>query len=144
MNAIFYTYNGDPKKLNKTLEDGLEQTVFLKNGSETLTRLEVALTLDNSIDFKKLNYVYIEDLKRYYFVDDIQIHRNQYYILSLSGDVLMSFKNEIKNISVEVVESSKILNDNKIDYTAEDKITRLLYNMQTPFTDEKNIIMIGV
>ena len=144
MNAIFYTYNGEPKKLNKTLEDGLKQTVFLKNGSETLTRLEVALTLDNSIDFKKLNYVYIEDLKRYYFVDDIQIYRNQYYILSLSGDILMSFKNEIKNISVEVVESSKILNDNKIDYTAEDKITRLLYNMQTPFTDDKNIIMIGV
>ena len=46
---------------------------------------------------KQCNYCYINNFNRYYYIDNIEIMRNEIFKLSLSVDVLMSFKDEILN-----------------------------------------------
>lgn len=48
------------------------------------------------------NYVYIPDFNRYYFINDITSVRQNLWRLTLHVDVLMSYKNEIKNTNAFV------------------------------------------
>ena len=41
------------------------------------------------------NYAYIADYQRYYFVDSVTIGRNGMYIVQLSIDVLMTYRDDI-------------------------------------------------
>ena len=45
----------------------------------------------------KCNYIYISSFNRYYYVNDIKSVRNNVYELSCHVDVLMSYKNGIRN-----------------------------------------------
>lgn len=144
MKTVFYTYNGERLKLKKTLTNGKTFNVLLKSGTDKLINLDIALSIEDDTDFKSLNYCYIEDLKRYYFVDNINMYRNKYFILSLKEDILMSFQNDILNATVEVTESDNIFNDDKNDYTAKNNYERIEYNFNSPFTDDKQIVLIGV
>jgi hypothetical protein len=51
----------------------------------------------------RYNYAYIPDLERYYMVDDITIYRDGLIYVTLSVDVLMSFKRDILS-SIAVVD----------------------------------------
>lgn len=51
----------------------------------------------------RYNYAYIPELERYYMIDDITVFRDGLIYLTLSVDVLMSFKRDILS-SVAVVD----------------------------------------
>lgn len=52
------------------------------------------------------NYCYIPDINRYYFVDKVEITGTNIYTVFLSIDVLMTYKEAIKKLTV-VVSSSQ-------------------------------------
>ena len=54
------------------------------------------LIIDRSYWDAKINYVYIDELKRYYFIKDVKFFTGKIIALECSVDVLMSFKNELK------------------------------------------------
>lgn len=141
MKAIFYSINDDKNKLEKNLVNGYETTILLKSGLDSLIDIEISIFSDNILNY---NYVYIEKLQRYYFIDDITLQRNNYFICKCTEDVLMSFKNEIKKQEIEVNESENVINDNKTDYQSDNIFTKIQYNLKSPLSDEKTIIMVGV
>ena len=58
------------------------------------------------------NYAYIEDYKRYYYVDSVTVGRNGMYVVQLSVDVLMSYVDGIKNLSATISRQENIgIND---------------------------------
>lgn len=110
-NVIFYSCTDSNNKLNKTLTEIKTVTANFKgNVSETDPIIFV-----NSFDFSNVNYMYISDFNRYYFVKDIVAVPGG---LHVSGhvDVLMSFKDEINNIGAIVSRSSNYSNPDIIDH----------------------------
>lgn len=64
-----------------------------------------------SIEYELLphfNYVYIPEFNRYYFIDDYVIDVNNIYILKLSIDVLMSYKQGILGTSAFITRTEHI------------------------------------
>lgn len=139
MKAILYNCTSEKNALVKELENGIEYDIVLKSDSNNLINIELALTLDKSIDFKKYNYVYIENLHRYYFVDDINIFRNMYYIFQCSEDVLMSFKDDILNSSATLVENN--LDTYSNDYDASNDFETDIVLLDNPFNETSDIII---
>lgn len=65
MKCIFYTINQDPKKVNKTLSDGVTIEGILR---DPLNVVDPIIEFEaGGLESAAYNYVYIEDLARYYF-----------------------------------------------------------------------------
>lgn len=141
MKAIFYSINDDKNKLEKNLVNGYETTILLKRGLDSLIDIEISILSDTILNY---NYVYIEELQKYYFINDITLQRNNYFICKCTEDVLMSFKDEIKKQEIEVNESENVINNNKTDYQSDDVFTKIQYDLKSPLLDEKTIILVGV
>lgn len=60
----------------------------------------VIVNYDSSIT--KCNYVYIPEWDRYYYIDNITVSAGHTLTLNCVVDVLNSFKDEIKNLTVNV------------------------------------------
>jgi hypothetical protein len=110
MNAYLYYNKSDKRYMNKTL-----QSITYEGGSD---HIDVEFKEDTSItdptfilrtQSKVLegNYIYIPNLNRYYYINDYVVSHQRIYI-NCHVDVLMSFKNEIKqqNVIVSRQESS--------------------------------------
>lgn len=81
----------------------------------------------------KINYVYIEEFDRYYFVEDMIVVRNDLYQLNLRVDVLMSFKNDILDLSALVLR-----NENDYNLEIDDPMCRFESNVNTEITTIAN------
>lgn len=103
----FYKSNADVEVLDKTkyLEDLIGVNCLLKEQSNLLNPVLILTG-----DFTLANYAYIEKFKRYYFVNNISRLDNNRYEISLTVDVLMSFKDEIKELDVIGTRSSDKFN----------------------------------
>lgn len=112
-----YINSAEPKRLDKT--DYLTQIATLEGTlreATSVTTPTIILKLDDKPNF---NYVYINEFNRYYFVEDIVSIRNNLWSVSLSVDVLMSYKLAILNCSgfVERNEfnfNSKLIDDKRV------------------------------
>lgn len=96
MNIDLYTITDDPRVVDKTVGTATLSTSGVPRGAITVTGGEV--TIETSTDLSGINYAYISDFGRYYYVDDITILRNDVYILRLRVDVLMTYSAEIKTL----------------------------------------------
>lgn len=79
---------------------------------------DVSINLNYSIF--ECNYCYIEEFKRFYFIDDIVIQNNKLFSLALSVDVLESYKNKYMVLDAFVLrnefEYDPFVNDVNINY----------------------------
>ena len=57
----------------------------------------------------KANYLYIDNLKRYYYINNITFVESMVQIFC-SVDILMSYKNEIKNLTCTVTRNQNLKN----------------------------------
>ena len=89
--CTFYNTNDNVNKINKNLSGSEQTTCDIIN----MTNIINPSIVVNSQYINK-NYVYINDLSRYYFVKDITISNNM-IIMQLEIDVLYTYKNEILN-----------------------------------------------
>lgn len=137
MRAIFYNVSDSNIKINKTLGNGIEKDIkFLKSSNNLSFDCIVSDYNEN------LNYIYIPTLKRYYFVNDTTIQNNGLFVLSLSVDVLMSYKNIIMTSKAKIVESENVLNADKTDYTSENKETVRSFEFpNNPFTTNTDVLI---
>lgn len=78
----------------------------------SIVRLSVRIS---SNYLPQINYVYIEELNRYYFVTNINIIRNKLFSLDLELDVLMSYKDSIMNLTAFVDRNEEVYNKDIID-----------------------------
>ncbi len=94
MEIHLYKNYDEVNRINKTLTDEIILTGSLKDNANIMSpsiMFETNITL--------YNYCYIPQFNRYYFIKDVIIVRNKAYIANMEVDVLMSFKNEILELS---------------------------------------------
>ena len=103
-NMLLKLYNTDSEtnRINKVLKDETEFNVRLKEKSSVINPI-ILLKSDTYITF---NYAYIEQFKRYYFVDDVSVFPNKMYLLTLRCDVLTSFKDDILSSYAQIIEQT--------------------------------------
>lgn len=118
----------------KTIEGTLKTTIDITDFSVIFNFFE---------DWNNYNYVYIEKLKRYYFVESKRIINNSLVEYDLVEDVLMSFKDLIRKQNILLTESETAFNGS--NYTAENKLTVAnSYEMEDLFNTNKSGVLITV
>lgn len=117
MNAYLYYNKSDKRYMNKTLK-----SITYEGGSD---HIDVEFKEDTSItdptfilrtQSKVLegNYIYVPNLNRYYYINDYVVSHQRIYI-NCHVDVLMSFKNEIKQENVIVSRQENSYNLYQVD-----------------------------
>lgn len=120
----------------KTIDGTLKTTIDITNFSVIFNFFE---------EWNNYNYVYIEKLKRYYFVESKRIVNNSLVEYDLVEDVLMSFKDLIRQQNILLTESETAFNGSKNNYTAENKLTVAnSYEMEDLFNTDKSGVLITV
>lgn len=139
MRIIFYTNNSDSNELNKNIN--LITELNCNVNKDNLDVLSPILFL-SYFDIKELNinYCYIEELNRYYFIDSYTIEKNNLIKLQLETDVLMTFKNDILLSSGIVKETKNNQNNFSSQFELLDtKQQKILYfsDGNNKFSDDK-------
>lgn len=70
-------------------------TIFVDVATEDNEDLEDDLGVLNPYNILEANYCFIEEFKRYYYITNITCINNKIYAISMSVDVLMSYKDNI-------------------------------------------------
>lgn len=97
MRIKLYNTKSENNKLHKLLTEiqEIENAKILNQAS--IINLTITIKRDLVSDFTNVNYVYIDNFSRYYFVEDVKIE-NGFLILNCRCDVLMSHREQISNI----------------------------------------------
>lgn len=139
MNILLYKTTNANNDLNKTISDKVELVGALREASSIIA--PSILIQSNPIGY---NYAYIPEFGRYYYIKNITAFRKGAYIVDLKCDVLMSFKEEILNMSGIV---SRLTDGD--DYATRDIKTKCLETHrrldfpETPFTRNGSYILIS-
>lgn len=139
MNILLYKTTNANNDLNKTISDKVELVGALRDASSIIA--PSILIQSNPIGY---NYAYIPEFGRYYYIKNITTFRKGAFVVDLKCDVLMSFKEEILNMSGIV---SRLTNGD--DYANRDIKTKCLETHrrldfpETPFTRNGSYILIS-
>lgn len=110
-----YRFLGDSRKVDKTLI--LVETYSNANivGDMNIQTPTISLQLDSFTDVINFNYVYIQELRRYYYVENSTIREDGFVQIQCRVDVLKSFKTDILD-STQYVDRQ----ENKCSYQVPD------------------------
>ena len=100
--SIFLYQNKSPEnQVSKSLVNGIELKGTLRENCNIINPI---LTIQNDdMSILNYNYIYIPLFRRYYYINTISTIVNKLYQVECKIDVLMSFKNDIKNLECVVV-----------------------------------------
>ena len=127
MQATFYYNKSDKRYLNKSI-DAKYSNIDIQI-LEPSSIINPTLKVSSGLIGNNVNYVYIPDLRRYYYIDNY-IMENGFVRLECKVDVLMSFKNEILSEKVIAARSSNRYNL----YLPDDKFKMYNYSRVQTFT----------
>ena len=139
---IIYNYKGQPNTINKTLTPLGTLNVTLQpdfNVQNPTLKIQIP---PNMYGF---NYVYIEDFAKYYFVDNFRYVGGQTYLLTLSLDVLQTYKDVILQSTALIVESDNANRDLSVNsnvFNVFPKSDILHFPNSKLFDKEGSIIMV--
>ena len=139
MNILLYKTTNANNDLKKTISNKVELVGVLRDASSIIA--PSILIQSNPIGY---NYAYIPEFGRYYYIKNITAFRKGAYIIDLKCDVLMSFKEEILNMSGIV---SRLTSGD--EYANRDIKTKCLETHRkivfenTPFTADGTYILVA-
>lgn len=100
--ATFYNCSDDPRKLNKTLTNGVEVREI--RPTENCDILNPVLELDYRVELTDKNYVVIDaPFSRSYFITDMSITIGKKIVISCAVDVLQTYATNIGSITANVI-----------------------------------------
>lgn len=140
MEVFFYKTSDVSNKLEKTLAD---EKIFNAVLKESMYLSTIHIILNGQIDSFGYNYCYAPKLKRYYFVEKINIMRNNLIEIDLIEDVLMTYKDKILESKCEIVECENNYDNENVTYTGKEVFTENIFNGNNPFLEHSSIIMIA-
>ena len=145
MNVILYNNKSDKRQLVKNIT---EIKTISATAKGEINIISPTLLLEYfSTDF---NYCYISDFNRYYFVKSITLLTGQRIQIDLSVDVLMTYKEEIKNLTVNVLRYENIkptfLTDSRIPLFSDTlqkviEFPKNIFNLENPSENSKNFLL---
>ena len=96
MTVTLYKTTSDKRALNKTLVEGRSFDVNLLDGNDSILTPRIIIGADVS----EYNYIHIPDFNRYYYIKSVDVLDNRRFCCNCEVDVLMSFADDIKNLTV--------------------------------------------
>lgn len=102
MKILLYKNTSESIRVDKTLTNEYEFTGTLKEGTSVINPI-VKL---NAFNLSSYNYAYIQSIGRYYYITDIKSVKYGLWEISMHVDVLMSYKNAIRN-SLAIIKSTE-------------------------------------
>ena len=106
MEITLYTNESEKNKLEKTITHSILLEGNLRDESSIIN--PIILISSNKEDIPYMyNYAYIPAFGRYYFITDIESVRTGIWRVSMHVDVLMSYKEQIKNLNVIINNSEQ-------------------------------------
>lgn len=109
MRVELYTTNSDRKQLRKDLDKkGETDSALIK---EPCSIINPVITLSRARLGKAwaaVNYVYIPDFKRYYFIDNIVALNDGLVEISMHIDVLMTYADSLVDLQLEIVRAASL------------------------------------
>ena len=138
MTIIFYKTLSKPNEINKVLQNELNLSGTIKADTDIIKPIIKVL---NTLDFNifNYNYCYILELKRYYFIEDITISGDRFFYITLTLDVLYTYKTAILLSVANISRYSK-----NVDSTKKDTIDNYTENeilLNNPFSDNGTMVM---
>lgn len=101
MEILLYTTQDADTVMNKTLE--LKYTIDMEiKDTQNITQPTIALMEHEGMDLSEVNYAYIPEFNRYYFIRSYNVAPNQIYQLILECDVIETFKNDILQSQADI------------------------------------------
>ena len=110
MEVQFFYNVSDPRCINKNLIEG---DTFEGQARDQISIMNPIVMFDTE-DIIKYNYAYIPEFERYYTIDNIVAYRNNLYEVTMSVDVLMSFRRDI--LSCVAVVDKQSMQENGDEY----------------------------
>lgn len=144
MDVYFYFNQSDDRVINKRLLE-MDGNKFNGVPRDEVSVMNPVIRFESD-EILRYNYAYIPELQRYYSVVDRTAFRDGVWDITLSVDVLMSFRRDILDLSVVVDKQSMGANGNEyIDdgsLVTENVMFQTLYEFPGGFNDTGEYILI--
>ena len=146
MNVILYNNKSDKRQLVKNIS---EIKTISATAKGDINIISPTLIIHNT-DMTNINYCYITELKRYYFLTNYTYITGQRIELHCNVDVLMSYADDIKRLKVNVLRYEKIqpsyITDSRIPLFSSTKQRVIefpdnIFNLAEPSADAKNFLL---
>ena len=131
-----YRFLGDSRKIDKTITSVSTYSNAVIVGDMSIHTPTISLQLDSFTDVIKFNYIYIPELRRYYYVVDSTIREDGFVQLQCKVDVLKSFKNDIL-ASTQYIDRQQ----NKCTYQLPDGMYNIKSNRNLTIKNFGNVII---
>lgn len=135
-----YNTTSPENMINKVLVDEVEYSIVFKN---VVNILQPVVQLQVKLPEVNYNFAFIPDFERYYFINKLESQPNNMWILTLSEDVLMSYKEDILE-SVATVsrspESNKFYDGG--DYRSEVRNTHTIHESDKEIKFEQSTVLV--
>ena len=131
-----YRFLGDSRKIDKTLTAVSTYSNAVIVGDMSIHTPTISLQLDSFTDVINFNYIYIPELRRYYYVVDSTIREDGFVQLQCKVDVLKSFKNDIL-ASTQYIDRQQ----NKCTYQLPDGMYNIKSNRNLTIKNFGNVII---
>lgn len=144
MEITLYTNESEKNKLEKTITNSISLEGNLRDESSIIN--PIILISSNKEDIPYMyNYAYIPAFGRYYFITDIESVRTGIWRVSMHVDVLMSYKEQIKNLNVIINNSEETGANNYLSgnqWITNVKNTTSIVNFPNGLNDNGEFILI--
>lgn len=146
MNVTLYNNKSDKRNLIKNITEVKTVTATAKGDISVIS----PVLLLNFTDMSEINYCYITELNRYYYIKNFTYLTGKRIQVNLELDVLMSYANEIKTLKVNVLRYSGIrptyISDARIPLYSNTKQYVItfpdnIFNLTDPKDTDKNFLL---
>lgn len=124
-----YINKSDNNVVNKNLEI-IHGNIAYEMKTDTSV-INPILIIDRALWNENINYVYVEELKRYFYIQDVTFSTGKLIMLSCHVDVLMSFNEQIKKctgiLERQETEANLYFNDSEFYALNKDEINTLKF-----------------
>ena len=143
MKLKLYKNSSSDNTIGKTITDSVEITINLK---ATCDVVNPTIILRNivGVDFLKFNYATIDALGRSYFVTNVESMNRELWKLSLSCDVLETYKTSIKSSVARLRRGLQVgdYHSENMDSTVNSNVTKYLSNITLPDDEHTNVLTV--
>ena len=143
MEVILYRNSSENNVIGKSLAQIKSVEANLKND---VSIINPTLVLNYTANILNSNYCFIPKFNRYYFIDEIVPITGDRCIVKCRVDVLESFKDDIKSLTVILDKAQSIYKSNKYlddgSFVVENKDFNTIYNFPNGFNEEGTFILI--
>lgn len=143
MEVTLYKNSSENNVIGKSLAQIKSVECNLKNDVSVINPTLILAYTENILGS---NYCFIPKFNRYYFIDEITPITGDRCIVKCRVDVLESFKDDIKSLTVILDKSQSIYKSNKYlddgSFVVENKDFNTIYNFPNGFNEEGTFILI--